>query len=241
MIAIVIVLTYFVTTSQSSPISSGDGKVGAAQKIQMNIGDLWYVSSLKEVCLQVNLTVPPGTVSVFHGSSIKLAKESDKNREIHSLNQNKCVWYQEEKLNPVGGETSFIACSDGFGKELKPSDEISFFGRLKVRVECPRFLTQCRNVGEPMEGSHIEENIFELDMKTIKIRKVIHHDEQITNMCTMGVIRHPCHPCAVSCATLLFGGNHVRCNGWWNALSVSTTSKVRFLDVKEDCSCANKF
>jgi len=230
-----------VATSQCNPISSGDGEIGVHHNIQMNIGDLWYVSSLKEVCLQVNLTVPPGTVNVFSGSSIQLTKESERYIDIHYLNQNKCVWNEEEKLNPVGGQTSFIACSDGLGNDLKPTDEMSILGRLKVRVECPRFLTQCRNVGEPIEGSHIEENIFELESRNIKISKVIHHDEKIENLCIMGVTPQPCHACAVSCNTLLFGGNHVRCNGWWNTMSISTTSKVSFLDVRKDCMCTNKF
>ena len=238
--AIAVVLISLFLTSYGTPILSEHTGYGDRQNITMTMGDLWYVSSLREVCLQVNLIVPPGILNVFSGSDLRLSKGDGQSLEIHRLNQNTCLWNEEGRLNIVGGHTYFVTCSNGFGKNMIPRDEVSIFGRVKVHVECPRFLTQCRREGEAMEGTHVVEHVFELETITQKIKKVMYHDPDIVNPCSMGVTPQPCHDCATTCNTLLFGGNRVRCNGWWKALSLTIHSHERIVDVREDCMCTNK-
>ena len=230
MIALCVLLLFLVTPYRCNPISSG-GADDSGEMIDMDVGDLWYVSALREVCFQVNVTLPPGTVST-HGSDLKIRRNDE---EVHPLNKNRCMWNEEERFNMVGGHTSFTICSDGFGKDVNPRDDISILGKLKIRVECPRFLTQCRNVGEATDGSQIEENIFTLEIMNKTITKVVQHVGQLVDLCHTGATPQPCHTCGVSCSTLLFGGRYVLCNGWWHALSISTTSKVRFQNVREVC------
>lgn len=198
------------------------------QIVQPTLHNIYYVPSIGEVCVEVNITEPVGLVS-FLDSDITISKMKNGTNKTSKLDYKTCLWFDEGRLNMFEGPSSFVACSNGFGQDITPDDVIHINGQIRATIICSKFLHSCHH-----HEDETSEEMYTLSVKPRVIQDVIVQKERFIHPCS----KNECgdHDCQVSCKTLLFGGKGYRCDGWWKTSKHEADYTGHIQTVQEKCN-----
>lgn len=196
--------------------------------VRPDLHKIYYVPSIREVCIEVNITEPVGLIS-FWGSDLTISQLHNGIYKTSKLDSNTCLWSDEGRLNMFERQSSFVACSNGFGRDLTPNDKIGISGKIKATIICSKYLHICHN-----HEDETSEEIYTLNVQPRVIQDVIVHKGRLSNPCSKNEC--PNLDCQVSCKALLFAGKIYRCDGWWKTSNNEADYTGQIQNVQEKCN-----
>ncbi len=178
-------------------------------KFSINVSNVYFVSSLKEICVEFEVEHPPGSLIVSPNSLILFQARINNKVYQQTLSQNTCLWHAFGRFSLEPGTTKLFLCTQGF-EQPNPDDQVSIVGNMTLSMDSPSDFSACGTDNETITET-------QPIMYSSKIEKQIYHNKSVIhNPCSLKNVMEICTNCHFACETLLFGGQLIECEDWWD-------------------------
>jgi hypothetical protein len=178
--------------------------------LSISKGELWFVSSIQEVCLHVTISVPPSDVDKIRVFSRVLIL-TDKTRQY--LDKRTCQWIDNAKASNLStDQVHFLGCTSSLDADVTANDILGIKGILDFKLRHKRTTKRIWSR---------EKHVF--PRRKLRFSRVI--DTPVVNFCNNLTVSNNCpKQCYMTCMDLISGQDLLFCDTSWGS-----SQDVKFL------------